>query len=135
MCSPSLHDNVMDNVSNNVSVTLGNTRYIYSNLALKMEHIGTLPETNDVLSPTITPLFGILSPPAEKEEECHFCMEKITKGQFLVFNLPCCRHYAHTKCFKTWASLSHKESTVRCAYCRTIYPYKDVCFLCLQEYT
>ena len=57
-----------------------------------MEHIGTLPETNDILSPTIMPLFGILSPPAEKEEECHFCVEKITKGQFLVFKLPCCGH-------------------------------------------
>ena len=43
---------------------------------VKVEHIGTLPETNDVLSPTI--LFGILCPPAE-EEECHFCLEKITK--------------------------------------------------------
>ena len=50
-----------------------------------MEHVGTLPETKDIRSPTIITLFGILSPPAEKEEECHFCMEKITKGQFLVF--------------------------------------------------
>ena len=30
---------------------------------------------------------------------------------------------------------SHAESTVRCAYRRTIYPYEDSCFLCLQEYT
>ena len=52
-----------------------------------------------------------------------------------MFKLPCCGHYAHTECFKTWASLSRKESTVRCAYCRTIYPYEDTCFLCLQEYT
>ena len=65
-------NNVIHNVTNN-------SRYIYYTLALKMEHIGTLPETDDVLSPTIIPLFGILSPPAEKEEECHFCMEKITK--------------------------------------------------------
>ena len=43
-----------------------------------MEHIGTLAETNDVLSPTTIPLFGILSPPAE-QEECHFCLEAITK--------------------------------------------------------
>ena len=74
-----------------------------------MEHIGTLPETNDILSPTIVPLFGILNPPGQKEEECHFCMEKITKGQCLVFKLPCCGHYTHTECFKTWALLSHKE--------------------------
>ena len=115
MCTlSSLLDNVMDNVSNNVihNVT-SSSRYIYYNPALKMEHIGTLPETNDILSPTIIPLFGILSPPAE--EECHFCMEKITKEQFLVFKLPCCGHYSHTECFKTLASLSHKESTVRCA--------------------
>ena len=39
----------------------------------------------------------------------------------------------YTKCFKTWAS--HAESTVCCACCRTIYPYEDMCFLCLQEYT
>ena len=24
-------------------------------------------------------------------------MEKITKGQFLIFKLLCCRHYAHTE--------------------------------------
>ena len=58
----------------------------------------------------------------------------ITKGQFLVFKLPCCGHYTHTECFRTWASLSHTESTVRCAYCKTTYPYEDTCFLCLQEY-
>ena len=128
----------MDNVSNNViRIVTNNSRYIYYNPASKMEHIETLPETNDVLSPTIIPLFGILSPPAEKEKdlECHFCMGKITKEQFLVFKLPCCRHYAHTERFKTWASLSHKKSTVRCAYCRTIYPYEDVCSLWLQKYT
>ena len=39
------------------------------------------------------------------------------------------------KCFKTWASASHTKSTVRCAYCRTLYQYEDTCFLCLQEYT
>ena len=99
-----------------------------------MEHVGTLPKTDDVLSPTIIPLFGILSPPP-KQEECHFCLETITKGQFMIFTLPCCGHYTHTECFKTWASHSHTESTVRCAYCRTIYRYEDTCFLCLQEHT
>ena len=61
--------------------------------------------------------------------------KKITKGQFLVIQLPCCGHYVHTECFKTWASISHTESIVRCAYCRTPYPYEDKCFLCLQENT
>ena len=101
-----------------------------------MEHIGTLPETNDILSPTITTLFGNLCPAAEKEEECHFCFEKITKGQFMVFKLPCCGHNTHTaECFKTWTSGPHAESTVRGAHCRTTYQYEDTCFLCLQEYT
>ena len=100
-----------------------------------MEHVGTLAETNDVLSPTIIPLFGILSPPAEQEEECHFCLETIMKGQFMVFKFPCCGHHAHTECFKTRASHSHTESAVRCPYCRTTYRYEDTCFLCLQKYT
>ena len=34
--------------------------------------------------------------------------------------------------FKTWASTSHTESILRCAYCRTIYHYKDKCFLRLN---
>ena len=93
-----------------------------------------LPETNNIQLPRIIPLFGILCPPTKKEE-CHFCLEKITKGQFLVFKLPCCEHYTHTECFKTWALLSHTESTVRCTYCRTTYQNEDTCFLCLQEYT
>ena len=100
-----------------------------------MEHVGNLAEAEDVLSPTIIPLFGLLSPPAEQEETCHFCFETITKGQFMVLKLPCCGHLTHTSCFKTWASTSQKESVVHCAYCRTAYPYKDTCFLCLQEYT
>ena len=98
-----------------------------------MEHVGTLPETNDVLSPTIILLFRILCPPAEKEEECHFCLEKLTRGQHLVLKLPCCKHYSHTECFKTWASTSHTELTVRCAYCRSIYLYEDKYFLCLEN--
>ena len=74
-------------------------------------------------------------PPAKQEEECHFCLETITKGQFMVFKLPCCGHHAHTECFKTRASHSHTESTVRCAYCRTTYRSEDTCFLCLEKYT
>ena len=93
----------------------------YSNTtqSLNMEHVGTLAEADDVLSPTIIALFTLLSPPAEHEETCHFCFETITKGQFMVLKLPCCGHLVHTCCFKTWASTSHKESVVHCAYCRT----------------
>ena len=109
--------------------------YNHNTHSLNMEHVGTLAEADDVLSPTIIPLFGLLSPPAEQEETCHFCFETITKGQFMILKLPCCGHLVHTTCFKTWASTSHKESIVHCAYCRTAYPYEDTCFLCPQEYT
>ena len=34
----------------------------------KMEHIGTLAKTEDVLSPTIIPLYGILSPPVRSQK-------------------------------------------------------------------
>ena len=98
-----------------------------------MEHIATLPETNKTLSPTIIPLFGLLtSVPVEKKEDCHICFETIRKGQLMVIQLPCCNHYVHADCFKTWASTSHTESVVRCAYCRSIYHYEDKCFLCLS---
>ena len=98
-----------------------------------MEHVGTLPRPNDVLSTTVIPLFGLLSSVAvDKDEECHFCLETITKRQLLAILLPCCKHYVHAECFKTWATTSQSESIVRCAYCRTVYPYEDKCFLCLH---
>ena len=103
--------------------------------SLNTEHVGTLAEAEDVLSLTIIALFGLLSPPAEQEETCHFCFETIAKGQFMVLKLPCGGHLTHTSCFKKWASTSHKKFVVHCAYCRTSYPYEDTCFLCLQEYT
>ena len=86
-----------------------------------MEHVGNLAEADDVVSPTIISLFGLLSPPAEQEETCHTLTLTLT--------------LTHTGCFKTWASTSQKDSIVHCAYCRTAYPYEDTCFLCLQEYT
>ena len=98
-----------------------------------MEHVGTLPETNDTSSPTIIPLFGLLASVAvEKEEDCHISFESITKGQLMVIQLTCCKHYVHEGCFKTWASTSHTESVVRFAYGRSIYHYEDKCFLCLN---
>ena len=98
-----------------------------------MENIGILPNENQVLPRPVIPLFGILCPEASKNEECHFCMENITKGQFLTMQLPCCGHLAHTECFKIWGTASHTESNVNCAYCRTPYPHQEVCFLCLKE--
>ena len=125
-----------DVISDGRSDVISHGRF-YNNAtrSLNMEHVGTLAEAEDVLSPTIIALFGLLSPPAEQEKTCHFCFETITKGQFLVLKLPCCGHLAHTCCFKTWASTSNKEYVVHCAYCRTAYPYEDTCFLCLQEYS
>ena len=70
---------------------------------------------------------------SRRKRSVTFVWKKITKGQFLVFKVPCCGHYTYTDCFKTWAS--HTKSTVHCAYCRTIYQYEDTCFLCLQEHT
>ena len=109
--------------------------YSSTTQSLNMEHVGTLAEANNVLSPTIIALYGLLSPPAEQEETCHFCFKTITKGQFMVLKLLCCGHLVHTCCFKTRASTSLKEFVVHCAYCRTAYLYEDTCFLCLPEDT
>ena len=119
MYSPSLHDNVMDNVSNDhMAITLSVTLAI--TLGIRA-HRNSSRNKRYLVANNHTAFRNTISS-RRKEEECHSCMEKITKGQFLVFKLPCCGHYSHTECFKTWASVSHKESTVRCAYCRTIYP-------------
>ena len=96
-----------------------------------MERVGILPEPDAVLSTTIIGLFGILSSTAKTDEECHFCLEKITKGQFCILKLPCCGHQVHTDCFKIWAT--SPQPKVRCAYCRTKYIYEDNCFLCLNK--
>ena len=44
----------------------------YSNTtqSLNLEHVGTLVEAEDVLSPTIIALFDLLSPPAKQDETC-----------------------------------------------------------------
>ena len=98
-----------------------------------MDHVEILPERNAILSPTIILLFGILSNVASKEEDCHICLETITKKQFFVIELPCCGHQTHTECFRTWALTLQNHTKIRCAYCRTEYRYKDKCFLCLNK--
>ena len=77
-----------------------------------MEHIGTLAEA-DVLSPTTIALFGLLSPPAEQEETCHFCFETIAKGQFMVLKLPCCPTLT-LNCRAVLLSLLPYEHTLGC---------------------
>ena len=42
--------------------------YNHNTQLLNMEHVGNLAEAEDVLSPTIISLFGLLSPPAEQEK-------------------------------------------------------------------
>ena len=102
-----------------------------------MESVGALPAPDDTLSPKIIPLFGILSTVHDNlEEECHFCLTNIKNNDLFVTKTPCCRHNIHCKCFKRWAELSvTDDDTIRCAYCRTMYPYEEYCFLCLQKKT
>ena len=72
-----------------------------------MEHIGSLPETDVILSPTIIPLFGILCPPAKKEVECHFYFEKISRRQFLVLKF----HVADNTPTRNVSKLGHQHLT------------------------
>ena len=104
-------------------------------LPIRLSH--TLTWSTSKLSPKQTTFYCTslrhTEPSHRQRRKCHFCLEKITTGQFMVFKQPCCKHHTHTECFKTWTS--HTESTVRCTHCRTTYQYEDKCFLCLQEYT
>jgi hypothetical protein len=102
-----------------------------------MESVGVLPAPEDILSSNILSLFGILSNDApEEEEECHFCFEVIKVKDLFAMKTPCCQHFAHSSCFKTWAyssALNTSDESVRCAYCRTLYPHEEFCFLCLAR--
>ena len=98
-----------------------------------MDHIGILPEPDAILPTATISIFGILANHAFKDEDCHICLEKITKKQPFVIELPCCGHHTHTDCFRTWALSSLNATKIRCAYCRTEYEYKDRCFLCLKK--
>ncbi len=104
---------------------------------LIMESVGVLPAPEDILSSNILSLFGILSKDLpQEEEECHFCFEVITDKELFVMKTPCCRHIAHSSCFKTWAyasALNTSDESVRCAYSRTLYPHEEFCFLCLAR--
>ena len=101
-------------------------------IIVNMEHIGTLPNENEVLLPAIISLFGILcQSSASKDEKFHFSKEKITKRQFLVMKSPCCRHLVHAECFKTCSSAFHIGSNVHCAYCRKPYTRMKKHALCV----
>ena len=74
--------------------------------------------------------------PPRKKKCVTSIWKKITKGQFLVFKPACCEHYSHTECFKTWASTSYTESTVRFAYIVEHYVNtKNLARFCIQEHS
>ena len=92
-------------------------------------HIGVLPEPDVALAYHIISTFGILSNNSN-QEDCRFCLS-ITGTQ--AIKLPCCGHHAHIECFRTWALSSLNVTSIRCAYCRAVYNYSGICFLCLKK--
>ena len=86
-----------------------------------------------VLIPCI-PLFGILTSgeneESSKEEECHFCLEKVQDNEVYIMTTPCCHHLIHCSCFREWA-----ENHMNCLYCRTEINMKEFCILCLHKWT
>ena len=98
-----------------------------------METVGALPAP-DVIFPTdIIHLFGILSENGIEEKQCHFCFESIEAEEVLAMNTPCCHQGAHCECFRHWAASSVVDGTVRCGYCRTLFPAINFVFLCLEK--
>ena len=96
-------------------------------------HVGILPEPDAILSDRIVPLFGILAERNEREENCHFCLEKIRQSSAFIIQTPCCGHLAHADCFQGWAESSLNAATIRCAYCKAEYLPNERCFLCLLK--
>ena len=99
-----------------------------------METVGALPAPDVILpTSTIIHLFGILSENGIEEKQCHFCFEGIEAEEVLAMNTPCCHQGAHCECFRYWAASSVVDETVRCGYCRTLFPDNELCFLCLEK--
>lgn len=92
--------------------------------------------TQTIYPDNIVPLFGILSKSAKESENCHFCLNEITKNEIYTMDTPCCNHTVHCTCFEEWkASRPYKgtiEYTTPCAYCRAPIPEPRHCFLCLD---
>ena len=99
-----------------------------------METVGALPAPDVILpTSTIIHLFCILSENGIEEKQCHFCFEGIEAEEVLAMNTPCCHQGAHCECFRYWAASSVVDKTVRCGYCRTLFPDNELCFLCLEK--
>ena len=110
-----------------------NTSHLYK---ISMEIVGDLPGPEEILPNTIIPLFGILCKNVTNSAECHFCLETIENGETQTFATPCCKQTVHCSCFDRWAATSVTitgSTTVRCAYCRTVFPSEQLCFLCLKR--
>ena len=119
------HINIVYTVRDNISKR--------PQLHIEMEKIGVLPEPEDWMYRTIISLFGILSENKEDQGQCYFCYEDIKRNEQKAMNMCCCHQKAHTKCFREWAARSTTPGTVKCGYCRTIFPDKELCWLCLER--
>ena len=103
---------------------------------ISMEIVGALPEPEEILPNTIISLFRILCKNVTESEERHFCLETIEDKEPRTFVTPCCNQKVHCSSFEHWAATAITKTgstTVRCAYCRTIFPSEQLCFLCLKR--
>ena len=53
--------------------------------------------------------------------------------ELLAMDTRCCHQGAYSECFKYCAASSVADETVRCGYCRTLFPDNQLCFLCLEK--
>ncbi len=102
---------------------------------IEMECIGVLPAPEDVMSTTIVPVFGILAENTNEPGQCYFCFGQIDGEELLAMTMECCHQKAHCQCFRMWATQYDGTSvgTVWCGYCRTLFPDKELCYLCLKK--
>ena len=102
---------------------------------IEMECIEVLPAPEDVIHPTIIPLFGILMENTAEPGQCYFCFRQIDGKELLAMTMQCCQQKAHCRCFQMWAVQYNGTAigTVRCGYCRTPFPDKELCYLCFQN--
>ena len=99
---------------------------------ISMEIVGALPEPEEILPNTIISLFGIICKNVTESAECHFCLETIENEETRTFATPCCSQKVHCSCFGRWAATTVTttgSTAARCAYCRTIFPSEQLCFL------
>ena len=110
-----------------------NTSHLYK---ISMEIVRALPEPEEILPNTLISLFGIICKNVTESAECHFCLETIENEETRTFATPCCNQKVHCSCFERLAATTvttTRSTTVRCAYCRTIFPSEQLCFLSLKR--